>query len=112
MVAHAGLSPREYSSGTSVRTRNHISRIGKSSLRKILYMPVLNCAHKNACNYFSIFYQRLINNGKPKKVALVATMRKVLLTAVGVLKHQKEFDPNWAEKARNKYETKSKTKAA
>lgn len=101
MVAHAGLSPREYSSGSSVKGRTHISRIGNSSLRKILFLPALGCI-KNP-NYFTGFYLNLIEKGKPKKVAVTAVMRKILLTSMGVLKNQQPFDPNWAEKTRTKY---------
>lgn len=101
MVAHAGLSPREYSSGTSVRGRGHISRMGNSNLRKTLFLPALGCI-KNP-NYFTGFYSSLIEKGKPKKLALTAVMRKILLTSMGVLKKQQPFDPNWAEKTRTKY---------
>lgn len=101
MVAHAGLSPREHSSGSSIRGREHISRMGNSSLRKILFMPALGCI-KNQ-NYFTKFYLNLVEKGKPKKVAVTAVMRKILLTSMGVLKNQQPFDPNWAEKTRTKY---------
>lgn len=101
MVAHAGLSPREHSSGSSIRGREHISRMGNSSLRKILFMPALSCI-KNS-NYFIKFYLNLIEKGKPKKVAVTAVMRKILLTSMGVLKNQQPFDPGWAEKTRTKY---------
>lgn len=101
MVAHAGLSPREHSSGSSIRGRSHISRMGNSSLRKILFLPALGCI-KNS-NYFTRFYLNLIEKGKPKKVAITAVMRKILLTAMGVLKNQQPFDPDWAEKTRTKY---------
>ena len=49
-------------------------------------------------NYFQDFYLRLISNGKSKMVALVAVMRKILVTAVGVLRNSAPFDPNWAQK--------------
>lgn len=101
MVAHAGLSPREYSSGSSIRGRSHISRMGNSSLRKILFLPALGCI-KNS-NYFTGFYLNLIRKGKPKKVAIIAVMRKILLTSMGVLKNQEPFDPDWAENTRTKY---------
>lgn len=101
MVAHAGLSPREHASGSSIRGREHISKIGNTNLRKILFLPALGCI-KNP-NYFTKFYLNLINKGKPKKVAITAVMRKILLTSMGVLRNQEPFDPNWAEKTRTKY---------
>ena len=101
MVAHAGLSPKEHSSGSSIRGREHISRMGNSNLRKILFLPALGCI-KNP-NYFTGFYLNLIEKGKPKKLAVTAVMRKILLTSMGVLKNQQPFDPDWAEKTRTKY---------
>lgn len=106
MVAHAGLSPREHSSGSCVKGRSHISRIGNASLRKILFLPALGCV-KNS-NYFSNFYLHLVERGKPKKVAITAVMRKILLISMGVLKNQVPFDPNWAEKVREEYNAKLK----
>lgn len=101
IVAHAGLSPKEHSSGSSVHGRSPISRIGNSNIRKALFFPALGCIRHP--NYFTKFYLHLIERGKPKKVAVTAVMRKILLTSIGVLKNQTPFDPNWAEKAREKY---------
>ena len=100
-VAHAGLSPKEHSSGSSIKARPHISRMGNSDMRKVLFLPALGCI-KNP-NHFTPFYLRLLDNGKPKKLAVVAVMRKMLLTAAGVLKNQEPFDPNWAHKTQENY---------
>ena len=100
-IAHAGLSPKEHSSGSSIKGRGHICKMGNSGLRKILYMPSLNCIKTK--NYFYDFYCRLLSNGKPKKVAITAVMRKMILTAIGVLKNQEPFDPNWATKKQEEY---------
>lgn len=101
LVAHAGLSPRENSSGGNTYGKTSISKMGKTDLRKVMYMPALSCIRHQ--NYFSEFYQHLLEQGKPKKVAVVAVMRKMLLTAMGVLKTQKPFDPKWAQKVQAKY---------
>jgi transposase len=100
-VAHAGLSPKEHSSGSSIKARPHISRMGNSDMRKVLFLPALGCI-KNP-NHFTPFYLRLLDNGKPKKLAVVAVMRKMLLTAAGVLRNQEPFDPNWAHKTQENY---------
>ena len=106
LVAHAGLSPRENSSGEKYG-KVSISKIGKSDLRKIMYMPALSCIHHD--NYFASFYLHLLEQRKPKKVAIVAVMRKMILTAMGVLKNQKPFDPEWAKKVQAKYQEKLMT---
>lgn len=100
-VAHAGLSPKAHDSADRPYGKAHISRIGVSRIRSNLYMPSLNCiCHEN---YFSEFYNRLVNKGKAKKLAITAVSRKILLTAMGVLKNQKPFDPNWSERTREEY---------
>jgi transposase len=40
-------------------------------------------------------YTRLLAKGKPKKLAIVAVMRKLLVIAYGVLKSEKPFDVNY-----------------
>ena len=64
-------------------------------------MPALIPANRE--NYFTTFYNRLVKRGKLKKVAITAVSRKILLTAMGVLKNQQPFDPIWPEKTRVEY---------
>lgn len=93
-VAHAGLAPREFQSG-NVKGKPRICRTGNANLRKALYMPAMCATQKN--QLLSEFYHRLVNSGKLKMVALVATMRKLLVISIGVLRNDKPFDPNWAK---------------
>ena len=41
------------------------------------------------------FYHKFLAKGKPKKVALIAVMRKLLVLAFGVLKSGKPFDVHY-----------------
>ena len=91
LTAHAGLAPHHHQSGSSVNRKSRIDKRGNSKLRKTLYMPALVAVH---CNPVLIrFYQRLLNNGKPKKLALVAAMRKLLLISRAMLIAKKPFNP-------------------
>lgn len=89
-VAYAGLDPREHSSGTSVHKKVRISKHGNAHLRRALYMPAL-VAIRHQPN-LRAFYQHLRDRGKPKMVALVAVMRKLLHAIYGMFKHQQPFD--------------------
>ena len=100
-VAHAGLTPKRHDSGSDVNGKSPISKIGVAIVRNTLYMPSLVPIGKE--NYFSAFYNRLIKNGKAPKVAITAVSRKILLTAMGVLKNQQPFDPNWAAMKNEEY---------
>lgn len=91
-VAFAGLDPRQHDSGSSVRGRAHLSKIGHAFVRKALYMPAIVTAYKT--RWGSIFRKRLAANGKHSKLIIGAMMRKLLQVAYGVLKSGKPFDPS------------------
>ena len=92
MSSYAGLNPRIEQSGSSVN-RTRLSKMGNARLRKSLYMPALVAVRFNP--RMMAFYTKLLAKGKPKKVALVAVMRKLLVLAYGVLKSGKPFDVNY-----------------
>ena len=54
-------------------------------VRAVLYMGALVASRHNPA--LRDFYQRLLAAGKPKKVALAASMRKLLVILNGMLKH-------------------------
>lgn len=91
LTAHAGLAPRHHQSGTSVYGRSHIAKQGDKRLRKTLYMPTLVATLHNPI--IKQFYHRLLDNGKPKMVAIVACMRKLLLIIRAMLIKKKVFNP-------------------
>ena len=92
VTSYAGLNPSLVQSGTSIN-HSRLSKVGHSRLRYSLYMPAMSAARFNPM--LKAFYQRLIAKGKPKKVAITAVMRKLLVIAYGVLKSGKAFDLNY-----------------
>lgn len=94
LVAFAGLSPMEVRSGSSVNKQTRISRLGSSTLRRILYMPALVAMRHNPI--IKAFYERLVAKGKNKKSALLACAAKLLRIIYGVLIHQRPFNPTYA----------------
>ena len=92
VTSYAGLSPKIIQSGTSIN-KSCLSKLGHKRLRKSLYMPALVAIKYNS--HLREFYERLVNNGKPKKVAIIAVMRKLLVLSYGVLKSEKEYDMNY-----------------
>jgi transposase len=90
MVAYVGLDPQLHESGTSIRHRALISRQGDRVLRARLYMGALGALRGD--NPVRAFYQRLVNRGKPKKLALVAAARKLLAWAWTVFISGQPFD--------------------
>lgn len=89
LCAYAGIDPRVHESGTSVRGKGFISKRGSKILRTRLY---------NACsvavlrpNMFQNFFQKKISEGKPYRVALVATMNKMTHVIFSVWTNNKPF---------------------
>lgn len=97
VAAYAGLVPRERQSGSSVRGRTRLSKIGNARLRRALYFPAITALRCSP--FFQAWAEGLQKRGKSKMSVICAVMRKLLHVAYGVLKHSKEFDPQWAKSA-------------
>ncbi len=94
VVAYIGLAPREFTSGSSIKGKPRLCKMGNARMRKALYMPSLVAMQ---CNPVIIsFCQRLVKRGKNGKVIVCAVMRKLVHLIVGVLKSGRPFDPNIA----------------
>ena len=63
---------------------------GRGSVRQVLYMAALVAVRFNPA--IKVFYDRLVAAGKPKKVALVACMRKLLTILNAMVKTGKPWD--------------------
>lgn len=93
VAGFAGLNPKITQSGSSINTSS-LSKMGHKRLRKSLYMPALVAMRYNPL--MRDLYNRLLAKGRPKKVALCAVMRKLLVVSYGVLKSEQPFDVNYA----------------
>lgn len=83
IAALAGLAPFDRDTGI-FRGKRMISG-GRADARKALYMATLVAAKYNPV--ICSFYQRLVSAGKPKKLALTACMRKLLIILNAILKN-------------------------
>ena len=83
-----GVAPLNNDSGPKHGTR-HIYG-GRAQVRRLLYMAAFNASRCNPI--LQTFYQRLIAAGKHRKVALIATARKLLTTLNTLLKNS-DFIP-------------------
>ena len=87
VAALAGLAPYNCDSGT-LRGQRHIQG-GRARVRKALYMAALIASRFNP--RLKTVYQRLLNAGKPKKLALIAVARKLLITLNAILRDKTPF---------------------
>ncbi len=89
IAALVGVAPFNCDSGR-MRGKRRI-RGGRSSVRSVLYMATLCCTRYNPV--IRTFYQRLIRNGKEKKVAIVACMHKLLTILNAILRSRQPWRP-------------------
>jgi transposase len=73
----AGLAPHPRDSGRFIGKRR--TGGGRHELKSTLFMVALSAAR--TCPRQKPFYERLVEQGKPKRVALIAVARKVLVIA-------------------------------
>jgi len=85
--ALVGVAPFNRDSGT-LRATRHIWG-GRVTVRGALYMATLVATRCNPV--IRAFYGRLVAAGKPKKVALVAAMHKLLTILNTMVKHQQSW---------------------
>ena len=95
LCSYCGLTPVIRQSGSSFRGRTRISKMGNSKLRNLLFLCSFTaCRSNKACNNL---YERLINKGKSKKLALIAVCNKLLKQAFAIAKSGIVFNENHDE---------------
>jgi transposase len=91
LAAYAGLTPRPYESGSSVRGATPLCPLGSHRLRRALYMSAVTVMRNEAL--FPAFIARLRRQGRKPKVILAALMRRMMRLVYGVLKSEAPYDP-------------------
>jgi transposase len=87
LAAMVGIAPYARDSGNKQGRR--FIRGGRKIPRDALYMAIL--AGKNGFQYLKSLYDRLVNNFKPRKVAIVACMRRLLEVCHKLLQQKRLF---------------------
>lgn len=96
LCSFCGLTPNIRQSGTSIKGRSSITKMGNAKMRKAMYMCSLT-AHK--CNQAcKALYDRIVNQGKSKKLALIAVCNKLLKQAFAIANSGVEYNPNYRSK--------------
>lgn len=93
LSAYAGVTPRNFVSGTSVHKKARMSKIGNSNLRKALYMSAISAKRFNPI--VMAFCARLLKVGLKPLQVVGAAMHKLLHLIYGILKSGKPFDPDF-----------------
>ena len=90
LCSYVGITPTTRESGSSVRGRARISKVGNKKLSNLLFLCSFNaCKHNKACREL---YERIVNKGKSKKLALIAVANKLLKQCFAIAKSGRPYD--------------------
>lgn len=93
LSSYIGICPRLFESGTSVKGKARICKMGMSHIRALLYVCSWSaCRYNKACREL---YQRLIAKGKAKKLALIAVANKLLKQAFAIATTKIKYNENY-----------------
>lgn len=95
LSSYIGLCPRIFESGTSVKGKARICKMGMSRIRAMLYICSWSAKRCNkACREL---YDRLLAKGKAKKLALIAVANKLLKQAFAIATNQTKYNENYSK---------------
>lgn len=96
LCSYVGITPTIRRSGSSVRGRSRISKVGNKKLRNLLFLCAFSaCKHNKACREL---YERIVAKGKSKKLALIAVANKLLKQAFAIAKSGLPYDENYVSR--------------
>ena len=96
LCSYVGITPTIRQSGSSVRGKSRISKMGNRKLRNLLFLCAFSaCKHNKACKEL---YDRIVSKGKSKKLALIAVSNKLLKQAFAIAKSGLVYDENFVSK--------------
>ncbi|WP_299016465.1 IS110 family transposase [uncultured Polaribacter sp.] len=96
---YAGITPAIRESGSSVRGKSRISKMGNKKLRNLLFLASFTASKYNrACREL---YERIIAKGKSKKLAMIAVANKLIKQAFAVVKKGVVYNENYVSKLYN-----------
>lgn len=94
LSSYIGICPRIFESGTSVKGKARICKMGMSRIRATLYVCSWSASRCNkACKEL---YERLLAKGKAKKLALIAVANKLLKQSFAIAKQQTRYHENYS----------------
>jgi transposase len=96
LIAQAGLSPREYTSGTRVRGNVRLTKMGGALIRGKLFLCRFAARTCNAA--CKTLYDRLVAKGKNGKLALMAVCNKLLKQAFAIVKSGLPYQADFSAK--------------
>jgi transposase len=89
-ACYAGVAPFEHSSGTSIRGKTRVSKMGNMNIKKLLHLAAMTAIQY--CEEIRIFYHRKLAEGKNKMSVLNAVRNKLISRVFACIKNKRMYE--------------------
>jgi len=93
LSAYIGLSPRIYRSGSSIKGKSAICKMGMGRARALLYLCAWSAKRNNSS--CKMLFERLVARGKSKRLALIAVANKLIKQVFAIAIHNTLYKPDY-----------------
>jgi transposase len=90
LACYVGVAPFKYTSGTSLNSPAHVSRMGNRVLKRILHMPAVG--QIRSTSELHKYFERRVVEGKHKSSIINAIKNKLILRMVAVIRNDKPYE--------------------
>ena len=94
LSCYSGLAPFPYSSGSSVKGRTKVSKMGDKRLKVLLNLSAWNAIR--SITAFKDYFKRKVSEGKHKMSVINAVRNKLIALALAVIKRNTPFEKNYS----------------
>lgn len=93
LCRYIGITPTTREFWSNVRGSSSISKVGNRKLRNLLFLCSFTaCKQNKGCREI---YERIVNKGKSKKLALIAVSNKLLKQSFAIAKSGNPYDASF-----------------
>lgn len=92
LSCYSGLAPFPYTSGSSVKGRTKVSKMGDKKLKVLLNLSAWNAIR--SITAFKDYFDRKVSEGKHKMSVINAVRNKLIALALAVIKRNSPFEKN------------------
>jgi transposase len=89
LACYAGVVPFSNESGSSIKGKKRVHKMGNKELKRLLYMGAKSIIKHNP--EFKTYYERKLMDGKSHLAIVNAVKNKMLLRAVAVIKNKRQY---------------------
>ena len=93
---HAGVTPFQYTSGSSIRSPNRVSHRADKSIKALLHMAALAVSTRAKSGELREYYLRKVAEGKSRMSVLNAVRAKLILRMFAVIRNNTFYEKNYA----------------